>query len=418
MEQINIAELILVGNELLSGSRSDSHAAFLGRALARAGIVLKRCAIVEDDEEQIAEIVKETVQRADIVIVSGGLGPTNDDVTREGIAGAVDKPLELDIESMTTLESYFQKIDLPINDMTRRQAYFPTGAKLLPNRCGTAAGFSLDLKGHTLFVLPGPPRELQPMVLEFVIPSIQKKYPAPPIYSATFKIAGIGESTLSELCEPLYRRFPMFYFSSLPARGCVDIIVTERRDAEFDTPIENSAALLENDLRNLLGTKMYGTGDVSLASAVGERLVHRGETLSIAESLTGGMLGKRLTDFPGSSRFLLADVVAYSNEAKSDFMGVQEGTLMKFGAVSEQVCREMVEGIKHRTGASWSIATTGIAGPSGGTDTKPVGLCYYGLSWRDGTDICKKVFHGSRAHIRERVTNALLLMLYEKLHEG
>lgn len=417
MEKMKVAELILVGDELLSGVRSDSHAGFLGRTLARAGIMLKRCTIVGDEIEQIAEIARETLQRADIVIVSGGLGPTDDDVTREGVARAVGRPLELNVESMKILERYFQKIDIPINDLTRRQAYFPAGANLLPNPFGTAVGFSLDLEGHTLFVLPGPPRELQPMVLDHVIPFLGRVHPASPVCSATFKTAGIGESVLSEICEPLLRRYSMFSFSSLPARGCVDIIVTERRGVPLDAPIDTYVAELERDLRKLLGAKLYGMGDASLAGAVGYALIERKETLSIAESLTGGLLGKWVTDISGSSRFLLADVVAYSNEAKSDFLGVRDETLREYGAVSEPVCREMAEGIRCRTGASWGIATTGIAGPTGGTDAKPVGLCYYGLSWQDGADIRKKVFSGSRTHIRERTTNALLLMLYEKLHE-
>lgn len=416
MQKIPTAELILVGDELLSGARSDTHTAFLGRALAGAGIVLERCTIVADDAEAIAGIVRETVRRADIAIVTGGLGPTNDDVTRDGVARAVDRPLELSEPAMSALERFFRKIDVPINDMTRRQAYFPAGAGCMPNSNGTAAGFFLELNGHALIVLPGPPRELRPMVAEQVIPYIEKMFPSRPVRSATFKTAGIGESALAELCEPLYRRYAMLSISSLPSGGCVDIIATERRDVPLDAPFEAVRAEFEGGLRKLLGTRLYGTGDVTLASAVGDALVDREETLAIAESLTGGLLGKRLTDIPGSSRFLLGDVVAYGNEMKKDFLGVRPDTLAEHGAVSEQVCREMAEGVRRRTRASWGLATTGIAGPAGGTDAKPVGLCYYGLSWRDGSDIKRNVFPGSRAHVRERVTNALLFMLFERLH--
>jgi nicotinamide-nucleotide amidase len=411
------AELILIGSELLNGSRSDSHLAFLGRSLAEAGIVLERCSAVGDDARRIADIAREAANRSDLLIVSGGLGPTIDDVTRDAIAAAFKKPLELDREALTALERFFERIDVPLSDATRRQAYFPAGARPLPNRVGTAAGFALELPECLLFILPGPPRELRPMVLEYVIPQLRSKFSEPPLYSRTFRTAGVGESALAELFEPLYERFSLFSFSSLPARGCVDIIVTEKRDAPAGLAIDERAAALETELKRLLGVRLYGTGEATLEGAVGELLARRRETLSIAESLTGGMLGTRLTDMPGSSRFLLADVVAYSDEAKSDFLGVAGETLLAFGAVSEQVCAEMADGVRRRTDASWGIATTGIAGPDGGSGHKPVGLCYYGMSWRGGSDIRRSVFPGSRAHVRERVTNALLLMLYEKLYE-
>jgi nicotinamide-nucleotide amidase len=411
------ANILLVGDELLNGTRRDAHLPFLAGALAGAGVAVRGCAVAGDDEASIADIVRAHARTADVVIVCGGLGPTTDDVTREGVARALDRPLALDEEALARLEAFFARTGLTLYPATRRQAYVPSGAETIPNAVGSAPGFLVETGGCRLFVLPGPPRELQAMTNDFVVPRLRRVFNEAPLFTRTFRTAGLGESALAALLEPLYGRFVMFRFASLPARGRVDIVAAAAPGAAIDTSWDELAAALELELRNLLGPALYGTGDVTLEHVVGDLLAGKNMTLAIAESLTGGYMAKQLTDVPGSSRYLLASVVAYADEAKHTFLGVREETLREHGAVSSAVCLEMAEGARLRTGATLALAATGIAGPTGGTPEKPVGLCFFGLSWEGGADIRERVFSGTRADVRERVANASLLMLYEKLIE-
>ncbi|NIM19663.1 MAG: competence/damage-inducible protein A [Candidatus Latescibacteria bacterium] len=413
MEKRTDAELILVGSELLNGEKQDHHLKYFGEVLKGVGLHLSECRMVGDDEELIAEIVRTRLTATHVLLVCGGLGPTEDDLTREAVAKGLNEPLGFSESAWEEIQSYFESRGRKVADTNKKQAYFPKGAVPIPNRNGTAPGFSLEKGGCFIAVLPGPPHELMPMVEDTVMPLLSRVLQRQPVFMETFRTTGIGESTLASIIEGVFAKFDMFVFSSLAFAGGVDIIVTERTPAQERDMLKKNAAVFEQELKRILGYKFYGKGTVSFEMVVGEALARRGMTLSIAESLTGGYIGKRITDIPGSSRYFLADVVAYSNEAKVRFLGVSENTLMRVGAVSEEVCLEMARGVREKTGATWGLSTTGIAGPEGGTEEKPVGLCYCGLSWNGGQKVRKRIFPGSRDHVRERIVYASLYMLYK-----
>ncbi len=409
------AELLLIGEELLKGERQDQHLRYFGKILQSIGICISSCFFVGDEEDRIAEIVRARLPGTRVLFVCGGLGPTEDDVTRSAVAKGLGEPLEFSESSWEEIQSYFTKAGRPISKANRRQAYFPKGAVPISNWVGTAPGFSIEKSGCLVFVLPGPPRELIPMVKNVALPRLGRIFHRESVFSETFRTTGIGESTLASLIEHILHRYEMFDFSYLFSASGVDIIARDRRSTEGKAVLDKHAEALEHELKRILGHKLYAKGTTLFEAVLGEVLARKGMTLSVAESLTGGLIGKRLTDVPGSSRYFLADVVSYSNESKIEMLGVSQATLMRVGAVSEEVCIEMAKGVRQKTGATWGLSTTGIAGPDGGTEEKPVGLCYYGLAWQGGETAKKAVFPGDRYYIRERVTYASLYLLYRHL---
>lgn len=412
-------EVILVGDELLKGERRDAHLSFIASTLATIGVRVTGAHTIGDDRSRIAGLVRDRIDDARVIIVSGGLGPTHDDVTREGVAQGLGLDLEFREDEWQTIRKIFKKFGTEPDDSNRRQAYFPKGATVLPNPKGTAAGFMVEQGELLTFVLPGPPRELNPMLESQVLGPISDIFERPPVFKETYRTAGIGESAMTPLVAPIFDEFDAeFDVSSLPHLGGVDIVVTQKPGAIDPNRAQSRAREFEARLRAALGPRLYATGERTLELIIGLALAERGETLAVAESLTGGLLGKRLTDTPGSSRYLLADVVAYSNESKINFLGVAEDSLREHGAVSEAVCREMADGVRASCGATWGLATTGIAGPDGGTADKPVGLTYFGLTWDGGESIVHRVFPGDRGDVRERAAHAALFVLHRKLQSS
>jgi nicotinamide-nucleotide amidase len=398
-------EVILVGDELLKGERRDAHLAFIGSVLGTIGVRITGAHAIGDDRHAIAALVRDRADDARVIIVSGGLGPTHDDVTREGVAEGLGLELQYREDEWQAIVKIFEGFGVDPDESNRRQAYFTEGAVTIANPKGTAAGFMVEKDDLLVAVLPGPPRD-----------RIKGIFGREPIFKGTFRTTGIGESSMTPLVKPIFDEFAAdFAVSSLPHLGGVDIVLTQKPGATGGERLRRRADAFEKRLREVLGSKVYATGNDTLEAIIGGALAGRGETLAVAESLTGGMLGKRLTDVPGSSRYLLADVVAYSNESKMKFLGVGEDSLRTYGAVSEVVCREMAEGVRRSCGASYGLATTGIAGPDGGTAEKPVGLAYLGLSWEGGDTIKHRVFPGARPDVRERVAFAALLLLHERL---
>lgn len=249
-----------------------------------------------------------------------------------------------------------------------------------------------------------------------LVARVTKLFNRPKLLRATFRTTGIGESAMTKDVQPIFDEVSdVFTVASLPNIGGVDIVITQLPGVDDGERVAEAAATFEKKLRAVLGDRVYEKGERALEEVIGDMLTSRGETLALAESLTGGWLGKRMTDTPGSSAYFLSDVVAYSNAAKVDLVGVKSASLDAHGAVSEVVCREMAAGIRERSGATWALATTGIAGPGGGSDDKPVGLTYYGVAWQGGTDIRHAVFPGDRDTIRQRVNFAALYLLYREL---
>ena len=415
MSKRNEVEAVLIGDELLKGQRQDAHMRYVARRLLEAGVRLGGGRAVGDDRAEIARVVSDCMKTSSVVIISGGLGPTHDDITREAVADALGVELEYHEAEFENVKAIFERAGLQAHESNKRQAYFPVGARVIANPTGTAAGFLSEKDGTLVAVLPGPPKELNPMFESDVLPEIRKRFPRSPLLMRSFRTVGIGESSMTPLVQGIFDSHPEFDVSSLPHIAGVDVVVTQR-DANADaSALESRAQNFERELKEVLGAKLYVTGSDEFEAVVGRELTEAGATVSIAESLTGGLLGKRLTDNAGSSAYLLADIVAYSNEAKVEFLGVQPATLEAHGAVSEEVCREMAHGVRERTGATYALATTGIAGPGGGSDEKPVGLTYFGLAWEGGDNIRHRVFGRDREQIRFRVMYSTLLLLHEAL---
>ncbi len=407
-------ELIIIGDELLKGERTDAHIGYLGRALRRYGVRVEAAHVVGDGVDRIAEAVRTRLARTRVLIVAGGLGPTPDDVTRAGVARGLGLPLEFHEDSWQAICSFFEERGRTATDANRQQAQFPRGAEVLGNLSGTAPGFAVDAGGTTTFVLPGPPHELQRMFERDVAPRIAALFERPPLRVETFRTFGVGESQLMEWFGEMLEGVGGYDVSSLPWITGVDIILTARRDADTAV-LDADAARVELAFRDRLGNKFYEHGERSMAEVVGAMLTRRKETLAIAESLTGGMISSLLTDTPGASAYFMADAVTYSNESKATFAGVDPEAIRTDGAVSESVCRGLADGVRERCAATWGLSTTGIAGPGGGTDEKPVGLTWLGLSWNGGGETKKRIYAGGRADIRGKAAFGALWMLYDRL---
>jgi nicotinamide-nucleotide amidase len=389
-------ELINTGTELLLGRVLNTHQQWLCRELADSGYRVSRQIAVPDTLGEIEWAVQEALGRAELVITTGGLGPTSDDLTRDVIAKLLGRSLREDSAVLAHIQNIFERLNRPMPDRTRVQALVPEGALVLQNAHGTAPGLAMEvpqgpLPSRTgwLIMLPGPPRELRPMFTDSVLPFLRRVLPARTEFVCrTLRATGIGESVvearISALLEPLVQAGLELGYCARP--GQVDV-----RLASNSPTAHVLVAEAESIVRARLGPDVYGEGDEELEEALVRLLTHRGETLALAESCTGGCIANRLTNVPGASAVLLAGLVTYSNESKIAFLGVDPETLAKHGAVSQPVAREMAEGAQKRTGAKYALSVTGIAGPGGGTPAKPIGTVYIGLAGPFSTRVEHKV---------------------------
>ena len=407
-------EVLLVGNELLRGERRDAHLAFIGRAVQQAGVRVEWASTVGDDVSAIASVVRERLPHTRVLIVTGGLGPTDDDVTREGIAEAIDAPLEFREPTWRHIEGFMAARGRVATEANRRQAHFPRGAEILANALGTAPGFALEAEGAAVFVLPGPPPELQPMMESLVMPRLLSMFGSTPLRVETFRTIGVAESQLFETLQETTFALTAYSVSWLPSIAGVDIVLTQKKDGPLPH-LDPEAERMHERLREALGSKYYERGTRPLAQVVGDTLRARGETVAVAESLTGGTIARLLTEHAGSSDYFLASAVTYSNDSKATLVGVRPDTIAEFGAVSEETCTEMAHGVRRRMNASFGIATTGIAGPGGGTPHKPVGLTFIGVAWEGGSQIKRMMYSGDRSVIRDRASHGALWLLHDRL---
>jgi nicotinamide-nucleotide amidase len=358
--------------------------------------------------------VTECLPRARVLVTTGGLGPTDDDITRDGVAQALGLPLEFREDEWDAIQRFMQVRGRTATDANRRQAFFPRGATVLPNPMGTAAGFRVDAPGTSIFVLPGPPMELRPMVDASVLPALDAMFQRPPVRVDMFRTNGITESQLFDLLATDTTTLTGYTVSWLPSLGGVDVVLTQRTGAD-PALLASESDRIHTRLSEVVGNKYYERGDRPLARVVGESLAARGETVAVAESLSGGGMARVLTDAPGASATFLAGVVAYSNASKTELLGVRAETIDEFGAVSEETCTEMAHGMRRRAHATYGIATTGIAGPSGGTPHKPVGLTFIGVAWDGGVQVKRIIFPGDRPTIRARVSHTALWLLLDQV---
>ena len=408
------AELLLVGNELLRGERRDAHLAFVAQAMQRTGVRIAECHCVGDDIHAIAEKLRERMARTRVLVVTGGLGPTDDDVTREGVAEAVQQPLEFRDEQWNHIATFMASRGRTASEANRRQAHFPRGSEVLANPLGTAPGFALAYEGAHVFVLPGPPPELQPMLETLVVPRVSQLFARPPLRVETFRTIGIAESQLFEMLGETTFALRAYSVSWLPSIAGVDVVLTQKVDADAGA-LQAEAENVHTRMQEALGSKYYERGVRPLALVASDTLRHRTQSVAVAESLTGGTIARLFTEHAGSSDVFLASAVTYSNESKIALLGVRADTIEQFGAVSEETCTEMAHGIRRRVNATYGVATTGIAGPGGGSPQKPVGLVFLGVAWEGGSQIKRVMYAGDRAVIRDRAAHGALWLLHDRL---
>ncbi|HZK49383.1 MAG TPA: competence/damage-inducible protein A [Thermoleophilia bacterium] len=409
------AELIFTGDELLRGDIVNTNQAYLGERLLELGVFATHAVSVTDDREAISRaIVSSLLRHPDILILSGGLGPTEDDLTREAVSDALNRPLVLHEELLELIRERFRMLDIHMGESNRKQALIPTGAQAIPI-VGTAPGFWIE-DGETLIAaLPGVPRELEQMWTGTLGPLVShrlgQREPAGEPAVRRLRLHGIGESTLADVLSEIPWRGEGV---EIGTRASLDGITLILR-AQPDRNSRERLAEVEERVRDVLGAKIFGADDETLAGVLGSLLRDRGLTLATAESCTGGLVAKRLTDQAGSSDFFLGGVVTYGDALKTQLLGVDPDLLREHGAVSEEVALAMARGARERLGATCSIAVTGIAGPTGGTASKPVGLVY--VATAIGDEVLARRFNmfRSRDEIRERTAYAALDVLRRRL---
>jgi nicotinamide-nucleotide amidase len=374
-------EILTVGTEILLGQIVDTNAAFMAQRLAEAGIDLFYKTTVGDNEGRIEAALRQGLARSDAVVCTGGLGPTEDDVTREVIAKVLGRRLRLDEGVLGHLVTRFASRGIPMTENNRKQAYVPEGADVLPNPRGTAPGLYLTTpEGKAVAAMPGVPSEMRPMLTEQVIPRLRAQFAIRGrIRSRVLRTCGAGESRVDQLIGDLFRSQRNPTIGVLAHAGEIHVRLTAKGDS--DAEVEGLLDDLEAKLRERIGPLIFGRDDEELEQVVARLLRDRGLTLAVAESCSGGLVAHRLTNVPGSSRYFERGVVAYSNRAKTEMLGVPAGLVAARGAVSPEVAQAMAEGVRAQAGTDFGIGITGIAGPDGGTAEKPVGLTYIGLAW-------------------------------------
>lgn len=397
------AEIIAVGTELLLGQIPNTNAQIISNALQEIGIDVYFHTCVGDNQERLLDILETGFKRSDIIILTGGLGPTKDDLTKETVADYLKLPLIMDKNSLKNINSYFAERGKPITENNYKQALVPEGAIAIENKVGTAPGILLNKNGKIVVLLPGPPREMEPMLKDAIIPYLSEMCSST-IFSKVLKFYGIGESALEEKLEDLISQQANPTIAPLAKMGEVTIRLTAK--AENRLAAEKIIKPVEDEITKRVGNFLYGYDDDSVEKIVARLLSQFNKTIAVAESCTGGLMAHKLTNIPGISQFFERGIVSYSNRSKEELLKVNLDTIKKYGAVSEETAKEMAQGIRISSGTDIGVSITGIAGPGGGTSEKPVGLVYIGYS---DSNICyaeKHIFNGERTDIKERSVNS------------
>jgi nicotinamide-nucleotide amidase len=403
------ASILAIGSELLTPQRADTNALFLTRRLLEIGIEVVLRQTVADDLGLLTAAFRHALERSDVVIATGGLGPTEDDLTREAAAGALGRGLVRDGDYLEALKQRFARYGRPMAPVNEKQADLIEGAVLLPNPRGTAPGQSFERGGKLLLLLPGPPVEMEPMFEASVLPRLRERAGGAVLRTRVLRIASMGESEVEQLVAPIYKTFSNPRTTILSAPGQVELhfVATAASEAEVERLIEALAV----PVRGALGSRIYSEDGRELAEVVGAELKQRGLTIAVAESCTGGLLAARLTEVPGSSAYFERGFVTYSNASKQDLLGVPAQLIAEKGAVDEEVARAMAEGARRTAGTSIGVGITGIAGPDGGSPEKPVGLVWLAIAGAAGDRTRRAQFPGGRERVRFQATQAALEMI-------
>ena len=411
------AEILAVGTEILLGDIINTNAQFISKELASLGIDVYRQEVIGDNEDRLLEAIEEIFYRSDILICTGGLGPTEDDLTKETICKYFNADLELHEESLEELKNYYKRLDRPMTESNLKQVYFPKESKVLSNPNGTAPGMILEKNDNVAVILPGPPREMKPMFLNYVKAYLKDKGNGV-IISEVLRVLGVGESTSANMIKDFINNGVNPTVAPYAKEDDVIFRITARGKSEEEG--RKLIAPVKEEIKRVFNLDCYGEGEeLTIEEVLGKLLVDRKLTISTAESCTGGMIASRLINYPGISEVFLEGAVTYSNEAKERTLNVKKKTLDTYGAVSEETAKEMAIGISKRTGSDISVVTTGIAGPGGGSEEKPVGLVYIGLYYKGNVKAFKYIFNGNRHNVRTKATvTALDLVRREILKDN
>ncbi len=409
------AAILAIGTELLGHTRVDTNSLGIAEALEKYGVELARKYVVPDDPEIIEQELRAALDRHELVITSGGIGPTEDDLTKDVIAKVIGVPLEEDAGVLARIRKMFEERGLEMPEVNRKQALVFPGHRILENKRGTAPGFHLNVRWNGrqrhIWVFPGVPRELEGMVKDDLEPWL-RSLSSQSIHRRIVRVVGMTESAVEEKLRPFYRNHRGEVITILASRGEIQIHL--RADGTADESYPRLVAM-EKELREIYGSRVFGLDDETLECAVGRQLASRGETVSTAESCTGGLLASRLTDVSGSSAYFMGGVVTYSQQAKLFMIGVDPKLVQEEGEVSEPVAREMAKGVRRRFDTTYGIGITGIAGPAGGTPKKPVGTVHVAVASREQVRHRLYQFVGNRELVKHYATqmalNGLRLMI-------
>lgn len=409
------AAILSIGTELTTGQCLDTNSQWLSIELSKIGVPVSLHVTIADDVEAMVRAIRYAMDANDVLIITGGLGPTADDLTREAVAKVLEQPLEERADALAQITEIFKKWQRPMPESNKVQALIPRGCRVLSNSCGTAPGFVHERDGRFVFALPGVPREMRVMFEAEILPCISKSGNNACLDSRQLRCFGMGEAILGEKIKDLMARGRNPSVGTTASGSIVTIrIVAQGKDrSEVDRLLDRDST----DLRDRLGPVIFGEGDATLQEAVGRLLIEQGKTVATAESCTGGMLAARFTDVSGSSAYFLRGFVTYSNQAKSELLGVPASLIEAEGAVSEAVARAMADGCRRVAQTDFAIAITGVAGPTGGSAEKPVGLVYIGLADASGVEIKRFLFGEwmTRDEIRDRSCKTALNWLRLRL---
>ena len=409
------AEIIAIGSEMLTPERVDTNSLWLTAELNKLGVeVVSKC-VIGDDRARLADQVRRSLARTAILIITGGLGPTEDDVTREAVAQALDRKLSYNLEVAAWLEQRFAAAKRTMAEINKRQAFVIEGADILPNDRGTAPGQWVEESGAVALLLPGPPHEMKAMFERQCLPRLSRIVPKQVIRTLFLRVANMGESDVDQLIAPVYRKYENPVTTILAAAG--DIQLHLRARCETEAEAEALLAEVGGPIELLLGDRIYSRNGDPLEVVVGELLHQMGATVSVAESATGGMLGERFTQAPGSSAYFVGGFITYSNAMKMELLGVSPEILAEHGAVSRETAEAMAIGARRRTKSTYALSVTGAAGPEPGTETVPKGTMYVGLADAAGTVVVHKQFMGDRQRVRTFVVQLALDLLRRRITE-
>ena len=407
------AEIIAVGSEMLTPERVDTNSLHLTAELNNLGVEVVTKCVIGDDRERLSDAVRRAVSRSEIVILSGGLGPTEDDLTREAVAQALDRKLIFSEELADVLERRFAQLKRKMAEINKRQAFLIEGADALPNDRGTAPGQWVEESGSVIMLLPGPPHELKAMFERQCLPRLKRLVPPLAIRTVFLRVAGMAESDLDALIAPVYTKYRNPATTILAAAG--DLQIHLRARCATAAEAEVLLAEVAGPIELLLGDRLYSRNGDPLDVVVGQMLRKQHATVSVAESCTGGMLGERLTAAPGSSDYFVGGFITYSKEMKVQLLGVPPEVLQQFGAVSKETAEAMAVGARLRTASTYALSVTGVAGPDAGGEPVPVGTVYVGLADAAGVLSLHRQFIGDRTRIRTFTCQMALDLLRRRL---